>query len=657
MVKTTGAKFSNLLLLFISFVFICCLTGCGNGEDVATGTGSNTTAATPSITLSVSNVTFGTPVTAQATVTNSSGAPIQGVVVTFSDSSGLVTFTPTSKTALTNASGVASMTINAANVDSTGATYITSSASVTVNGTATSVSDSVGISVGGATVTLGALTVATSPISAHGTSSISVPVLIGGSPATVPISVSFISLCGATLSTPVISSAGVAVSTYKDNGCASGTTAVVDTITASVTSGASASANITIQPTVANNIQFVSAVPEVIGIKGTGNAALPQSSLVTFKVVDNSGTGKPNVLVDFSLLPTTVPGGVTFSPSSATSGSDGTVQTTVSSGTIPTPVWVVAAIDSTPTIKSQSNRLTITTGMPSQKHFSLAVQTHNLECLTYDNVPDTVTVSAYDRLGNPVPDGTAVNFYTEGMGISPANCSTSGGKCSSTFYTQMKSLPSDYRVTILATAVGEETFQDSNGNNTYDAGETFDTLGDLYIDANENGQWDLGEQWFKPNLSEGTSSCAASADAALSKAGTCDATWSINYVRDFNLIICSSSQAQISPTTLSMSSSCRQSFSILLSDINGNPMPAGTTASLSNSNVSYTPFGSTTASSATLSITAGSPVPDATSATSIKLQVAADCTAGTPVAFPTGSADIVITSPRGLSTTIPITVN
>ncbi len=69
------------------------------------------------------------------------------------------------------------------------------------------------------------MTVGTSPISAYGTTSVSVPVLIGGTAATVPVSVTFNSPCvssgKATLSSPVTSSAGIATSTYKDNGCAS----------------------------------------------------------------------------------------------------------------------------------------------------------------------------------------------------------------------------------------------------------------------------------------------------------------------------------------------------------------------------------------------------------------------------------------------------
>lgn len=658
MAKFMKEKFLRLLLLLFSLSLLCFITACGNSADSSTDSGSGTTTASPTITLSVPNVTYGTPVTATATVRNAGGTAIQGAVVTFSADGGLVAFTPSSATALTNASGVASITVNAASVSSAGATNITASAPLIVNGTSTTItSDPIGISVGGASVTLGTLTVGTTPISAYGTSSLSVPVLIDGSPATVPISVTFDSPClqagKATISTPVTSSAGTAISTYKDNGCASGATSIIDTITASVTSGATSAANITVQPTLVSNIQFVSAVPSTIGIKGTGSAALPQNSLVTFKVVDNTNKGKEGEVVDFSLLPSTIPGGVSFSPSSATSASDGTVTTIVTSGTVPTPVWIVATLQSNPTIKTQSNKLVITYGLPTQIRFTLAVQTHNIEGWEYAGVPSTLTVYAYDRLGNSVPDGTAVSFVSEGGGITPGSCETTNGKCNVTFLSG-NPRPINGKVTVLAYVVGEESFIDANGNNTYDAGETFYTLGTLYIDANEDGHWNTGEQFFAPYASEGSSACPAD---GLSKDGTCDASWSINYVRGRNLIILSDSDADDTPQTFSMSSTCSNTLNVLLQDNNGNPMPAGTTITIGNNSVSYQPNGATTTSAATLSITTGSPVPNVTDPTHIAIAVAADCSAGTPVHYPNGTASLVVKSPRGFTSTIPITLS
>lgn len=652
-------------LIFCLLMFIA-LYGCGTGPDVAAGsTGSTPTpSGSGSLTLSFTSntVTFGAPQTATATLRDANGALVQNAVVTFAADSTLVVFTPTSATALTNSSGVASIILNAADVSSAGATSITASAAVTTSGTtATVTSTPVGIAVNGATVTLGTLTLGQPSISAYGTSSVSVPVLVNGSAATIPISVTFTSPCvtsvKATLTSPVTTILGTATSTYKDNNCASGT----DVITASVT-GTTASATITVAIPTANNIQFVSATPTIIGIKGS---PLPQSSLVKFQVVDSSNNGKAGVLVDFSLQPASAPGGITLSPTSATSDANGYVTTSVNSGTVPTPVWVVAKLHSNPAILSQSNTLTITTGLPTQNFFSLSVQTFNIEGWEYDGVTSTLTIIASDRLGNPIPDGTAINFITPESGqIIPASCTTTNATCTVTFKSE-GTRPANGRVTILAYAVGEKSFIDANGDNIYNAGETFYDLGDLYVDSNENGHWDPGEQYIITG--SGTQACLIQpsltplpADYANvpSKDNTCTGTWETNYVRRSAVIVLSGSVPTISPTTVAMVSSCAKTFTLTLTDINGNAMPKDTTVVTDNNFVFFTPTGGTS-TKATVSIIAGTPVVNTTSnvGTSIRLRVEADCSAGVPISYPSGVVDIVTTPPLGLVTKIPVTVN
>jgi hypothetical protein len=70
-------------------------------------------------------------VQAVATVTSSSGGPVEGVVVTFSEgSAALLAFAPQSATALTDDSGVAVLDLSAASATSTGATTVNASAMV-----------------------------------------------------------------------------------------------------------------------------------------------------------------------------------------------------------------------------------------------------------------------------------------------------------------------------------------------------------------------------------------------------------------------------------------------------------------------------------------------------------------------------------------------
>ncbi len=659
---------SFLLLLFCMLMFTA-LYGCGSGPEEKTGP-TPTPSGAGSITLSFTSniVTFGTPVTVTATLKDGNGALVQNTVVTFAAVSGLVVFTPTSATALTNGSGIATILLNAASFDSAGATSITASASVATNGTtATVTSAPVGIAVGGAAVTLHSLTLSQPSISSYGTSIASAVVYVNGALATVPISVAFSSPCvvssKATLTTPVTSILGTATSTYKDNGCASGT----DVITASVT-GDTASATITVAIPATNNIQFVSATPTIIGIKGS---PLPQSSLVKFQVLDSNNNGKAGVVVDFSLLPVSAPGGITLSAVSVTSDANGYVTTSLNSGTVPTPVWVVAKVHSNPAILSQSNTLTITTGLPTQNFFSLSVQTFNIEGLSHDGVTSTLTIIASDRLGNPIPDGTVINFITEGAQITPASCATTGGTCTVTF-TSSKSRPANGRVTILAYAVGEKSFIATSPDNIYTPGDTFYDLGDMYLDANENGIWDPGETFIVTG--SGAQACLTRPSGTAlpasywnvpSKANTCDNTWeTTNYVRRSAVIVLSGSSSihtTLSPTTVSMLSHCYKPFDLVLADENGNPMPVGTTVTVNDptNNVYYTPHGATTAQKAQESILYGSPVGNTANAggTTVTLLVQADCSAGTPVAYPSGTVDIVIKSPLGPGIARTITVN
>ncbi len=52
------------------------------------------------------------------------------------------------------------------------------------------------------------------------------------------------------------------------------------------------------------------------------------------------------------------------------------------------------------------------------------------------------------------------------------------------------------RTTVLATAIGEESFTDVNGSGFYVSGDPFDNIGEPYRDDNENAQYDLGEYFL-----------------------------------------------------------------------------------------------------------------------------------------------------------------
>ena len=117
-----------------------------------------------------------------------------------------------------------------------------------------------------------------------------------------------------------------------------------------------------------------------------------------------------------------------------------------------------------------------------------------------------LTARLADHFRNPVPDGTVVNFTTEGGSI-VASCQTTPGACSSTMTSQAPRLATDNRVTVLAYAVGEESFIDLNGNGVADLvpNEMLDINGkstdmpEAFRDDNENGVRDATETFIDFN--------------------------------------------------------------------------------------------------------------------------------------------------------------
>jgi hypothetical protein len=148
-------------------------------------------------------------------------------------------------------------------------------------------------------------------------------------------------------------------------------------------------------------------------------------------------------------------------------------------------------------ISTQSDGLIISTGLPDQDSFSLALTAINLEALNIDGVQSTVTVRLADRYNNPVPDGTAVSFTAEAGSIQ-SSCLTGSsnnesGVCEVT-WTSSGERPPLGRVTILATATGEEQFFDDNGNGVFDAGDaTWIDIPEVYRDDDENGIYESGQ--------------------------------------------------------------------------------------------------------------------------------------------------------------------
>jgi type IV pilus secretin PilQ/predicted competence protein len=375
-------------------------------------------------------------------------------------------------------------------------------------------------------------------------------VQLGGVTIGTPVSVQLSSGCvaaGRATLTPVsvTTSTGVATFTYRDQGCGAFNT--VDNLQASVTgAAANAGLQLTLTAPAVSSISFVSATPDTIYLRGSG---FVENSNVSFKVLDANGTGVPNAEV--TLESTTLTGGLLLEggsvPVSRRTDSTGNVVVRVNAGTVPTPVRIKATLTGT-TISTVSSSLAIAVGLPSQLNFSLSQRARNIEGYDVDGTQNTYTIIASDRLGNPVPDGTAINFVTEGGQVEAIRFSAlSNGLSSATANFQSSSpRPRDGRITVTAYALGEESFLDTNGDNVYTQGEDYQDLGDVFLDRLYNGTFNAAEDQFISLSIAGTDACTI-ADSpllardvsipsrAISNTGvllnTCVAGWSRAYVR------------------------------------------------------------------------------------------------------------------------------
>lgn len=577
------------------------LPSCGS----TSGNGTTTGAATLALTLTdgagaaTNSITPERSGTLQAKIKDSKGVAQANVAVTFVTTDKTAVLTPASGTALTDSNGVASIGLGAGSV----AGAYTATASATVGSVVTG---SVSYAVTFKTLSLSSLTFAPATLSAGGNASISVTVLSDGVPYTPPLPVTFSSPCvtagKASIGSPVLTQAGVAVASYTDKGCG-----VADVVTASVTLGsatATQTGTLTVLPASAGSIKFVSAQTTNIALKGTGGFGRPESSTVTFQVFDTTGAPVSGKQIDFmfadSATSNTV-GGLTLSPASATSAADGTVTTLVTAGTVPTSVRVVASVHSAvPMITTLSNILVISTGVPDQAHFSLSSSIGNCEGRDFDQHCSFITVTMGDHFGNPVPDGTAVNFSAEGgtvgascvtgalppPGSTPAGQTTNSaigpgsGSCTVEFRSGSPR-PANGRVTILAYALGEETLLDNNGNNVYDSGDSFiDKSPDIFRDDNESGTWTMGEPCIGPN----NGSCSTPGDGIYNGVLRIPQTPSAQTLRISGQLVeqFSGSPAVITfPTTASCGSNLAANVAVKVTDVVGNLMPAGTVLTFS----------------------------------------------------------------------------
>lgn len=511
--------------------------------------------------LTTTTVTTASPSTATATLLDPSGQAVPGKVVTFRTLRGLGATSVA--TALTGTDGKASVLLSPVSSTTAGADELV--ATVDIGGV--SLQESKGFQVTATNVTVAFQAAPVGTLSAYGQTNLSLTLTGAGvaSPVSMTVTSSCVTQGKATISPATFTTTQSTVTLqYKDQGC--GALQASDLIQASVTgSGSSTQLTLPISLPDVSSLAFVSASPEIIYLRGSG---FNESSVVTFQVRDASGNPLTNQSVALSL--TAGAGGVLLEGKaigesvSLSSDASGKVSARINSGTIPTPVRVSASIIAgSRTISTVSSNLSVAVGLPSQLNFSLSQATKNIEGFGADGVDNVYTITASDRMGNPVAPGTSINFVAEGGQIeSIKSVQTDGSGLSrvSANFVSAAPRPDDGRVTIMAYALGEESFVDLNGNNSYDLSESepFQDLGSVFLDRNYNGSRDAssGEDLL---IQSGTSSNCVTVPASYSSvlkldtsipvpSGTCDGRWTGNgsvYVRRSVETILSTSRGRL----------------------------------------------------------------------------------------------------------------
>ena len=171
------------------------------------------------------------------------------------------------------------------------------------------------------------------------------------------------------------------------------------------------------------SVRFVSASESLLVVSTASSGAT--TSQLAFQVLDDLAAGIRGQSVRLSLDARSIEFGVRFSvngvstsdPQTITSGADGLVQVVVRSGSVPTPIVVSAELSANNLVRASSSGLAVTTGRAVQSRISLSAASLAIEAATgttgtTDGVMTTVTMRVADRLGNPVPNNTAINFVS-----------------------------------------------------------------------------------------------------------------------------------------------------------------------------------------------------------------------------------------------------
>jgi len=582
--------FKYFLFGLVAALLVACGGGGGNARssgDNTSGGGTSSGGTTGASTLSLAivdkdgntvvnnSIGNGSSYYVSSVVKNGTGASVQNALVTFTVSDTSVV-TLVSSSALTGSSGAAQVQIRPSGYSS-GTAILT--ASTTVN--ATVVTASLNLQTAASNVTLGTMAAASSNLSSFQNTAVTVKGYIDGlSAGKSAVAANFTASCGTFSPVTAYSDTnGTITSTYQSGGTCAG--AVTLTATPVGSSSSSTTTSVTVETAAASAVNFVGASVPLLVSKSVGGQY--SRSRLTFKVIDSGGGGMNAQKLSAVLAPSSIAAGITFEDGTTksqtlTTISDGTAAVNVVAGNLFTSVLVTATLSTDATKSATSYGVAVTSGIAAQDTISVSAQNLSMEAWNRDGVTNSINVIVSDRLGNPLPKGTLVNFVSNngvltGADGSRGTCALSElSRCSVTYTSSNgTSRPANGRIAILVYMAGEESFIDANGNNRWDAGEVFYPVGRPFLDANENGLFDLSEQRIGDSVA-GTAPCAPS--GYPSEANTCDdSAWSADVlVRQQIIIVQATSMAKIVGTRRTATS-----MTLHISDNNSDSIQAGTT--------------------------------------------------------------------------------
>ncbi len=547
MSKLTSKKFSSMKIFQLTSLSLAlALVGCngpvdsidpepdlGVTENSGTGNTNNGSGTNKNAQLKISNIKLTDALTdkitssvttdgAKATVivTDKAGKPVENAIVTFSGEG--VTFNSANGAVLTNMKGEASVFLSPMSSNDTSAYSMTAKADYKG---LTATANPVNYSLQALNVMLDELMVAEDNLESGASTLVS---LVTKNESTKKyknnIKVGFSTTCGSFSVTDVTSSSqGNVKNTYTaidENGelCEG-----EQSITVTTSGGVSKVAKVSIKKVEASSIIYTSLDPVILGLKGSGDSG---SKKIEFTVFAN-GRPASNQEVELEL---TKKSPIDFSFVSLgnrakrilKSDASGKVSVLLYPGNIPGPVEVTASLVKDKTIFASSRNVSVAKGRPLQKALTIAVD----RSVALKSKVEDIGISAFvrDRQGNPVPEGTVVNFVAEGGVITP-QCSTDNmGRCSVTFTTQ-RPHPRDGRVTILAYTEGEKLYIDKDGNNAFTKGEQFkNNIGDFFRDDNESGKYEEGEFIYHRPIMGNKIACGISSFDEPNIPDSCDDT-------------------------------------------------------------------------------------------------------------------------------------